>query len=106
VHFLTLDEEMVNRCEIFDEADLDAAIAKFDQLSLPAPQLENAASRTYERFRRSFAARDWVAMADLLTADTSVDDHRRVVNAEIRRGRDVEIANMRAFADIGATTST
>ena len=71
--------------------------------SRPAPRLENAASQAYERFRRYFADRDWAAMAELLTADTSVDDHRRVVNAEIRRGRDiVEIANMRAFADIGA----
>ena len=102
----TLQGDMISRCEVFDGADLDAAIAKFDQLSRPAPRLENAASRAYGRFRRYFAARDWAAMAELLTADTSVDDHRRVVNAQIRRGRDVEIANMQAFADIGATKST
>jgi DNA-binding SARP family transcriptional activator len=106
VNLMTVDGEMVSRMEVFDEADLDAALAKFDQLSRPTPRLENAASQAYERFRRYFADRDWAAMAELLTADTSVDDHRRVVNAEIRRGRDVEIANMRAFADLGAKKST
>ena len=106
VTLMTVDGEMVSRMEVFDEGDLDAALAKFEELSRPAPRLENAASQAYERFRRYFADRDWAAMAELLTADTSVDDHRRVVNAEIRRGRDVEIANMRAFADIGAKKTT
>ena len=32
VHLLTLDAGMVNRCEMFDEADLDAALARFDEL--------------------------------------------------------------------------
>ncbi|OBI56838.1 BTAD domain-containing putative transcriptional regulator [Mycobacterium sp. E787] len=96
---------LLNRCEIFDAADLDAALARFEELSSQIRRLENAASQAYERFRTYFAARDWVAMSELLTSDTSVDDHRRVVNAEIRRGRDVEIANMRAFADIGARRS-
>ncbi len=98
--------DLINRFEAFDEADIDTALAKFDQLSRPAPRLENAASQTYESFRRYFAARDWTAMAEILTDDTSVDDHRRVVSAETRRGRDVEIANMQAFADIGAKRST
>jgi DNA-binding SARP family transcriptional activator len=106
VEIMTVDGDLLSRAEVFDEADLDAALAKFDELSRPAPRLENAASQAYERFRRYFADRDWAAMAELLTADTSVDDHRRVVNAEIRRGRDVEIANMRAFADIGAKKTT
>jgi DNA-binding SARP family transcriptional activator len=106
VNLLTVDGELISRAELFDEADLDSALARFEQLSRPAPRLENEASRAYERFRTYFAARDWATMAELLTADTAVDDHRRVVNAEIRRGRDVEIANMRAFADIGVKTST
>ncbi|MGA8545923.1 MAG: BTAD domain-containing putative transcriptional regulator [Mycobacterium sp.] len=101
-----VDGDRLSRTELFDEGDLDAAIARFEELSPQTRQLENAASQAYERFRRYFAARDWAAMADLLTADTSVDDHRRVVNAEIRRGREVEIANMQAFADLGANKST
>ncbi len=103
---VTFEGDKINRSELFDETELDTALVRFDQLQARARKLENAASRAYERFRRYFAARDWAAMAELLTADTTVDDHRRVVNAEIRRGRDVEIANMRAFAEIGATRST
>jgi hypothetical protein len=106
VTILTVEGDLINRSEVFDEAEFDAALARFDELSRPVPRLENAASQAYEHFRTYFAARDWAAMAELLTADTSVDDHRRVVNAETRRGRDIEIANMRAFADIGAKTST
>ncbi|WP_019696145.1 BTAD domain-containing putative transcriptional regulator, partial [Mycobacterium avium] len=103
---ITVDRDLVDRLEVFDEADVDAAIARFDELHPHPGRLENAASQTYERFRSCFAARDWDAMARLLTAETTVDDHRRVVSAETRRGRDVEIANMRAFAGLGATRST
>ena len=42
---LTVDGDLISRCELFDEADLDAALARFDELSRPAPRLENAASR-------------------------------------------------------------
>ena len=61
----------ISRSELFDEADLDAALARFDELSRPAPRLENAASRVYERFRGIFAARDWDAMAEMLADDVS-----------------------------------
>ena len=37
---------------------------------------------------------------------SSTDDRRRVVNAGIRRGRDAEIANLRAAADVGITYMT
>ena len=42
---VTVDGDLISRCEIFDEADVDAALARFDELSRPVPQLENAASR-------------------------------------------------------------
>ena len=31
IDVLTVDGDLINRCEIFDEADLDAALARFDQ---------------------------------------------------------------------------
>ena len=52
---------------MFDEADLDAALARFDELSRPPPRLENAASRVDKRFQAYFGARDWDAMAEMLT---------------------------------------
>ena len=96
----------VQRCELFDEAGLDAALAKFDQLTRPAPRLENAATKVEERFQACFAARDWAAMGEILADDISADDRRRVVNAGIRHGRDAKVADMRATADLGTTNGT
>ena len=87
---VTVDGDLINRCELFDEADIDAAIARFDELSRPAPRLENAASQANERFWTYFAARDWDALAEILADDISTDDRRRVVNAGVRHGRDAE----------------
>ena len=64
IQLLTVDGDRINRCEIFDEADLDAALARFEELQTQAPRLENAATRAYERFQAYFAARDWEAIAD------------------------------------------
>ena len=50
IDIMTVDGDLINRCEIFDEADLDAALARFEELSRPAPRLENAASQVTERF--------------------------------------------------------
>ncbi len=106
VDLLTIDGELFNRCEVFDEADLDAALARFDQLSRPASRLENAASQAVERYMAHFAARDWDALASVMADDISTDDRRRAVNAGLRRGRDAEIANLRAAADVGITYMT
>ena len=67
----TVDGNLINRIELFEEADLDAALARFDELSRPAPRLENAASQVIDRFLAHFAARDWDAMAEILADDIS-----------------------------------
>ena len=103
VALMTVDGEMVSRSEVFDEADLHTALAKFDQLSRPGPRLENAASQVSERYMAHFAASDWDELAKVLADDICVDDRRRVVNAGIKHGRDAEIANLRAAADVGIT---
>ena len=51
----------LSRYELFDETDLDAALARFDELQPQAPRLENAASQVERRFLTYFAARDWDA---------------------------------------------
>ena len=101
INVATVEGDRINRGEIFDEADLDAALARFDELQPRAPRLENAASQLGERQLAHFAARDWAAMTELLAEDTSTDDRRRVVNAGIQHGRDVDVATMRALADLG-----
>ena len=102
VDLLTVEGDMVNRCEAFDDADLDAALAKFDQLSQPAPRLENTASRVNARILACVTARDWDTMASILAEDFYSNDRRRVTGAGTRRGRDAEIENMRVVADLGA----
>jgi hypothetical protein len=59
-----------------------------------------------KRFRASFAARDWDAMTEMLADDVSNEDRRRVVNAGLRHGRDAEIEDLRAAADLGGTYLT
>ncbi|MBE1548486.1 class 3 adenylate cyclase [Mycobacterium sp. OAS707] len=103
---MMVEGELVSRAEIFDETDLDAAIARFDELTAATSTLENAGSRLNKRFNSYFALRDWDAMAKMLADDTSVEDRRRVVNAETLRGRDVEIANLRAIAQLGSQSVT
>ena len=61
---LMVDGDRLSRCEIFNEADLDAAIAKFEELHPQAPRLENTTSRMVAQFLTHFAAHDWDAMAD------------------------------------------
>jgi class 3 adenylate cyclase len=106
LNLVTIEGDLMNRCELFDEADLDAALARFDELTRPAPRLENAASRTYERLQASFAARAWDVMAGIFADEASIDDRRHVVNAGIRRGRDINVADMRSVADIAGTQIT
>ena len=43
-------------------------------------------------------------MAESLTDDFLSEDRRRVVNSGVRRGREVEIANVQSIADIGIST--
>ena len=61
---MTVEGDRINGCEIFDEADLDAALARFDELQPQAPRLENAASRVTCASWRYFEARDWDAIAE------------------------------------------
>ena len=106
IQLLTVDGDMISRTELFDEADIDAALARFDELSAPARRLENAATRVYERLQDYFLARDWDSLTETLAEDHYGDDRRSVVNAGIQRGRDAELASLQATADMGVTSLT
>jgi class 3 adenylate cyclase len=103
IDIMTTDGDLINRAELFDEADLDAALAKFDQLSRPTPRLENTASQVTERFAVHLRTRDWDAMAELLADDFCSDDRRGVVGAGIQHGRDAHMADMRTIVDLWIT---
>jgi hypothetical protein len=102
----TVDGDLINRCELFDDSDLDAALARFDELSRPAQRPVNAASRLSERRNAYFAARDWNALAETVSDDVFSDDRRRVVSAGVIRGRDAQVASSREAAALGVTTIT
>ncbi|GAB3022459.1 hypothetical protein MBOU_36150 [Mycobacterium bourgelatii] len=95
-----VDGELITRTELFDEEDIDAALARFDELNRP-PRLENAASRATERLAASFQARDWDGIAKVLADDISDEDRRRIVNSALLQGKDAVFNNIRVSADIG-----
>ena len=74
---MTVEGDLINRCEVFDEADLDAALARFDELSRPAPQLENAATRAWARVADAFNRRDLEGALALTAADGRYEDRRK-----------------------------
>ena len=100
---LMVDGDLLSRCEIFNEADLDAALARFEELHSQTPRLENPASQVTERFLAQLQAGDWDAIAATLGDDFTQDDRRRVVGAGVRHGRDAEIVDLRAIADLTIT---
>ena len=99
IHLVMIEGDLFNRSEIFDEADLDAALARFDELHPQTRPLENAATRADDRFFAYFAARNWAALGEILTDESFIDDRRPVVNAGLWDGRDAVIANLQAVAE-------
>jgi hypothetical protein len=106
IDLFMVEGDLISRCEIFDEADLDAALARFEELQPQAPRLENAASQLIRRFQAYFAARNWAAIAEISADEIFTDDRRSVVSSGVLRGRDIDIANIQATADVGVTDLT
>jgi hypothetical protein len=59
IALLIVDDGPMKRCELFDEADLDAAIARLDEPSRPAPRLANVATQTRDRIADAFNRGIW-----------------------------------------------
>ncbi|WP_211296260.1 BTAD domain-containing putative transcriptional regulator [Mycobacterium aquaticum] len=100
-HILLVDGEMVSRCELFDEADLDAALARFEELHPTTGRLHNTASDMYERFHKCFAAPDLAAIEAMLAESFYGDDRRHLVGSGIRLGRDAALQDARAITGLG-----
>ena len=75
IEIFTVEGDLLSRCEAFDEktfdeADLDTALARFEELHPQARRLENAASQVAERFLDVLRGpRDWDAMAEMIADD-------------------------------------
>jgi len=82
-----------------DLADLEGALARFGELQPSATPLNNTAAEVLERFRDSFRARDWTAIALTIASDVVIDDRRLAVNSGFTQGREAVIDRMRVTAD-------
>ena len=76
VDILTVEGGLITRCEIFDEANIDAALARFDERDDPAP-LENAATRAWRRVTDAFNRRDLDGFLALGSAGVRFEDRRK-----------------------------
>ena len=99
---LTVDGDLINRCELFDEADIDAALARFDELSRPTPRWKTRQAEWTSAYRRTSRPATGTRWRRCLADDIATDDRRRVVKA----GDPTTVAmprsqNMRAIADVG-----
>ena len=101
VSLVTVNDDLVSRSEVFDETDVGAAIARFEQLDRPVPRLANAAARVFEHVWSHFTTRHWDAMAQTVADNYVGIDHRRVVSAETQHGRDEVIRDLQAAAEVG-----
>ena len=54
----TVNGDLIRRSEIFEEADLDAALARFDEIADPKPRFENEATRIGAQLADAYNRRD------------------------------------------------
>jgi hypothetical protein len=99
IDILTVEGDLLSRSEVFEETDLDAALARFEELQPQTRRLENAATRAEDRFFAYYKGHDWAAVAEILADGTFIENRVRVVNTGLWEGRDVVIANMQALAE-------
>ena len=82
VVLLTFRGDSMSRCEVFEESDLDAALARFDELNRQLPQLENAATRQNARLAVAFNRRDLEGILGTVATDAHYDDRRKGLRYE------------------------
>ncbi len=69
-------DSLVMRWEEFDVDSIDAALARFDELTVPTDRLSNRASATAARARDAFFARDIETMLEQYASNAVMQDRR------------------------------
>ena len=100
---LTVEGDLINRCELFDEADVDAALARFDELDRQAPLLENAATRAWSRLADAFNRRDLDGVLAAGGAEAGYEDRRKawVMKSTVQDGARLCSLSSRWHAAVG-----
>ena len=101
----TFEGDLVSRYEVFEDSELEAALARFDELSRTTTRLENAAAHIYAQNLSYCATRNWDALAAHVSDIYVGIDRRRVVKGETQHGRDAVITELKAGAEVGFTIS-
>jgi hypothetical protein len=92
----------VSRLEIFSPGDVDAALARFDEIT-SAPTLENRCTRVVQQRRDAFVAGDWNLARSLMRDDFVSEERDRHSLAPRTSGPDGEVESARAVASLAAT---
>ncbi len=80
IQLLIVEGDRLTGCEIFDEADLDAALARFDELQPAIAATRKCGKPSDGTVPSAFrGSSDWDAIAGMLAADLYSDDRRPVV---------------------------
>jgi hypothetical protein len=77
INVFTVDGDLPNRCEMFEESALDAALARFDELSQPGPRFENDATRACASVVDAFNRRDMDGLLALGSVNSRFEDRRK-----------------------------
>lgn len=82
ITLLTFDGDTIKNCEMFDQSDLDAALARFDELGSVPTHLTNAATRMNVRLAEVFNDRDLTGYLAACSSDARFDDRRKGIQYE------------------------
>ena len=106
IDLLTVDGDLISRCELFDEADVDAAHRPVRRARSPEQPLENAATRVdhqlFALFVEQALGRDGRAVC---RRHLLLDDRRQGLR-RLSTDRATQINNVRAIAALGVTDIT
>jgi ketosteroid isomerase-like protein len=78
VNALVIREGRIARAEIYPDDELDAALARFEELRPTAELLDNAATRLQDGFADAFTRGAWDECEALMADDFTCEDRRRL----------------------------
>ncbi len=87
----------VCRFDQYDLDQLDAALARYEELSAAAPptaRIENAATRSADRFRDAWEARDWERVAEIFAPGFLLIDRRTMMHLDVDRDQHLEAVRL------------
>jgi ketosteroid isomerase-like protein len=98
---------LLTRWEQFDTEREAEALARFDELAAEPPataRITNAATRSWDRFREAWEARDWERVAAIHAPGFRQSDRRTMMHLEL--DRDAYLQSMRGIFEMSSSRFT